>query len=115
QWAGLVAHRFYVDPLFDCVWVPGERSELFARRIGFAGEDIIRGANTADTPVFDRGRRDPDEIAGRRRFLFTGRLIWHKAPTELAEAYRRYRDLVDSPWDLDVAGDGPLATDFDGI
>lgn len=115
QWAGLLAHRFYVDPLFDCAWVPGERSELFARRIGFAGEDIIRGANLADTPVFERGRRDPDEIASRRRFLFTGRLIWHKAPTELAEAYRRYRDSVDDPWDLDIAGDGPLAKDFDGI
>lgn len=115
QWAGLVAHRFYVDPLFDCVWVPGERSELFARRIGFAGQDIIRGANSADTPVFDRGPRDPEELAGRRRFLFTGRLIWHKAPTELAEAYRRYRAIVDDPWDLDIAGDGPLAKDFEGI
>jgi glycosyltransferase involved in cell wall biosynthesis len=115
QWVGLLAHKFYVDPLFDCAWVPGERSELFARRIGFAGEDIIRGANSADTPIFDRGQRDPDELAGRRRFLFTGRLIWHKAPTELAEAYQQYRDTVDDPWDLDIAGDGPLAQDFAGI
>ena len=115
QWAGLVAHHFYVDPLFDVAWVPGERSELFARRIGFAGEDIIRGANSADTPVFDRGPRDPAELAARRRFLFTGRLIWHKAPTELADAYRRYRDSVDDPWTLDIAGDGPLRKDFEGI
>ena len=115
QWASLVAHKFYVDPLFDVAWVPCERSELFAHRIGFAGKDIIRGANSADTPLFDRGPRAPEELAGRRRFLFTGRLIWHKAPTELAKAYRRYRELVDDPWDLDVAGDGPLRTDFDGI
>ncbi|MBC7631690.1 glycosyltransferase [Aeromicrobium sp.] len=115
QRIGLLAHRFYVDPLFECAWVPGERSELFARRIGFAGKDIIRGANSADTPIFDRGPRDPEELAGRRTFLFTGRLIWHKAPTELAEAYRRYRTLVDDPWDLDIAGDGPLKTEFDGI
>jgi glycosyltransferase involved in cell wall biosynthesis len=115
QRAGLLAHRFYVDPLFDCAWVPGERSELFARRIGFAGEDIIRGANSADTPVFDRGARDPEELASRHRFLFTGRLIWHKAPTELAEAYRRYRDATDDPWALDIAGDGPLSKDFEGI
>ncbi|NRQ49338.1 glycosyltransferase family 4 protein [Aeromicrobium stalagmiti] len=115
QWAGLLASRFYVLPLFDCAWVPGERSELFARRIGFAGRDIIRGANSADTPVFDRGARDPAELAGRRRFLFTGRLIWHKAPAELAEAYRRYRATVDDPWDLDIAGDGPLKTAFEGI
>ncbi|WP_375001003.1 glycosyltransferase family 4 protein [Aeromicrobium sp. CTD01-1L150] len=113
QWAGLVAGRRYVKPLFETAWVPGERSELFARRIGFT--DFIRGANSADTPTFDRGPRDAVELAGRRRFLFTGRLIWHKAPTELAEAYRRYRTLVDDPWGLDVAGDGPLRTDFDGI
>lgn len=115
QWAGLAAHYVYVDPLFDVVWVPGERSELFARKIGFKGEDIIRGANSADTELFDRGPRDPEELVSRKRFLFTGRLIWHKAPTELAAAYRRYRTLVSDPWALDIAGDGPLRTDFEGI
>ncbi len=113
QWAGLAAGRAYVLPLFETAWVPGERSELFARRIGFT--DFIRGANSADTPLFERGPREPAEITSRRRFLFTGRLIWHKAPTELAEAYRRYRSLVDDPWELDVAGDGPLRTAFEGL
>lgn len=115
QYAGLAVHRFYVNPLFECAWVPGERSELFVRRIGFAGKDIIRGANCADVAVFDRGPRALDEIAARRRFVFTGRLIWHKAPTELAEAYRIYRDSTDEPWDLDIVGEGPLATAFEGI
>lgn len=113
QWAGLVASRFYVQPLFETAWVPGERSELFARRIGFT--DFIRGANSADTPRFERGPRDAAELAGRRRFLFTGRLIWHKAPEDIARAYQRYRTLVDDPWDLVVAGDGPLRTAFEGI
>jgi glycosyltransferase involved in cell wall biosynthesis len=115
QYAGIVASRFYVLPLFDCAWVPGERSESFARLIGFKGKDIIRGANSADTPVFDRGPRTGDELAKNARFVFTGRLIWHKAPTLLAEAYRRYRDLTDEPWELDVAGDGPLKQDIAGI
>lgn len=115
QYAGLLAHRFYVDPLFDVAWVPGERSELFARRIGFKGRDIIRGANSADVDLFERGPRTGEELAGHRRFLFTGRLIWHKAPTLLAEAYRDYREMAEDPWELDVAGDGPLRTDFEGI
>ena len=84
-------------------------------RIGFAGNAIIRGANSADVPVFDRGPRMGAELASRRRFVFTGRLIWHKAPTELAEAYRRYRAAVQDPWELHVVGAGPLAKDFDGI
>jgi glycosyltransferase involved in cell wall biosynthesis len=115
QYAGILASRVYVQPLFDCAWVPGERSEAFARLIGFRGADIIRGANSADTPLFDRGPRKGDELVERKRFVFTGRLIWHKAPTLLAEAYRRYRDATDDPWELSVAGGGPLAKDFDGI
>ncbi|MGI9084593.1 MAG: glycosyltransferase family 4 protein [Aeromicrobium sp.] len=115
QYAGLVLHGLYVNPLFDCVWVPGERSELFARRIGFGGKDIIRGANSADTPTFDRGPRERIELSSRRRFLFAGRLIWHKAPTMLAHAYAAYRDRVDQPWDLHVVGDGPLRGDFKSV
>jgi len=115
QYLGIVASRFYVRPLFEYVWVPSAWAESFARLIGFAGKDIIRGANSADTAVFDRGARDHEELAKRRRFVFTGRLIWHKAPTELAEAYRRYRAATDEPWDLEIVGAGPLATDFDGI
>ena len=46
QYLGLLAARWYVLPLFDCVWVPAERSELFARRIGFDGADVIRGADS---------------------------------------------------------------------
>jgi glycosyltransferase involved in cell wall biosynthesis len=115
QYLGVATHRAYVDPLFDCAWVPGERSEWFARRIGFAADAIIRGANCADVAVFDRGPRDATELSQRRRFVFTGRLIWHKAPTVLAAAYRKYRSGTDAPWDLDVVGAGPLASDFDGI
>ena len=115
QYLGVATHRAYVDPLFDCAWVPGERSEWFARRIGFAPGAIIRGANSADVAVFDRGPREVAELSQRRRFVFTGRLIWHKAPTVLAAAYRKYRSATDAPWDLDVVGAGPLASDFDGI
>lgn len=115
QRVGTIVHPVYVNPLFDCAWVPCERSELFVRQLGFARKDIIRGGNSADTPLFDRGPRDGAELAGRRRFVFTGRLIWHKGPELLAEAYREYRNRVDAPWELVVAGDGPLRTAFDGI
>jgi glycosyltransferase involved in cell wall biosynthesis len=112
QYLGVLASPFYVLPLFDAVWVPGERSELFARRIGFKGNQVIRGANSADTDLFERGPRERAELAGRRRFLFTGRLIWHKAPVLLAAAYAEYRTRVEDPWELVVAGDGPERTNF---
>ncbi len=91
QWAGRLTHRWYIDPLFDAAFVPGERSEFFVRRLGFRGEDIIRGANSADVALFERGPRTGEELLAHRRFVFSGRLVWHKAIDVLAEAYGQYR------------------------
>jgi glycosyltransferase involved in cell wall biosynthesis len=115
QWVGRATHRVYVDPLFDAAYVPGERSEWFVRRLGFAGEDIIRGANSADVALFDRGERKVEELASRRRFLYSGRLIWHKAVDTLAPAYALYREMVEDPWEISIVGKGDQANLFDGI
>jgi glycosyltransferase involved in cell wall biosynthesis len=116
QWLGRAAHRFYIDPLYDCAYVAGDRSEWFARRLGFSAADIIRGSQSANVVTFDRGPRDPSELASRRRFLFSGRLVEHKAVPVLAEAYARYRRGTSrEPWDLSVAGTGPLASVLEGI
>jgi glycosyltransferase involved in cell wall biosynthesis len=108
QWLGQATRRYYIEPLYDAVFVPGERSESFARRLGFSGAQIIRGSNTADVDVFDRGPRDVAELAAARRFLFSGRLMPYKAVPTLIEAYQRYRAATDDPWDLDVVGIGEL-------
>jgi glycosyltransferase involved in cell wall biosynthesis len=115
QWLGRATHRWYIDPLYDCVFVPGDRSEWFARRLGFDAAQVIRGANSADVDVFERGARDAAELAGRRRFLFSGRLVEHKGITVLAEASRRYRESVSDPWELGIVGTGPLAGELSGI
>ena len=75
QVAGLAVARWYVRPLFDVAWVPSERAEMFARALGFDGSQIIRGANSADTDLYASPPRTGEELAGRRRFVFTGRLI----------------------------------------
>jgi glycosyltransferase involved in cell wall biosynthesis len=115
QWLGRATHRLYIDPLYDGAYVAGDRSEWFARRLGFDAADIIRGSQSANVITFDRGRRDPAELASRRRFLFSGRLVEHKAVPVLAEAYSRYRSAAREPWDLSVAGTGPLASVLEGI
>jgi glycosyltransferase involved in cell wall biosynthesis len=115
QWLGRLVHRFYIDPLFDCVVVPGDRSEWFARRLGFGADDVIRGFYTADTPLFDRGPRDGTELVASRSFLFVGRLVTQKAVDVMGAAYRRYRELTEEPWDLQVVGMGPMETELAGI
>lgn len=115
QWMGRATHRWYIDPLFDACYTPGERSEWFLRRLGFSGDQIIRGANSADVDVFASPPRTGEELAAHRRFLFSGRFIWHKGLEVLVEAYRRYRDTCEDPWDLTLVGEGPLSSLFEGI
>ena len=115
QWLGRLTHRLYVDPLYDCAFVPSDRAEWFARRLGFTPDRVIRGALSGDVDRFERGARSGEELAARRRFLFSGRLVEHKRPDVLAAAYQRYRQVVADPWELVVAGEGPLASVFEGI
>jgi glycosyltransferase involved in cell wall biosynthesis len=108
QWLGRLTHRVYVDTVADAAMVPSDRTEQYAKMLGFAPEDIIRGSLTCDTSLFRSGRRTGEEIAGRRAFLYVGRFVWHKGPDVLAGAYRRYRELTTDPWALHVVGKGPL-------
>jgi glycosyltransferase involved in cell wall biosynthesis len=115
QWLGRLTHRLYIDPLYDCAIVPGERAEWFARRLGFTPDRVIRGALSGDVAHFDRGPRTGEELASHRQFLFAGRFVPHKSPDVLAKAYRQYREASADPWTLAVAGEGPMASEFDGI
>lgn len=108
QWFGRLTHRLYVDPVADAVLVPSDRSEFYARRLGFGPADIIRGSISADTNLFTSPPRTAEELGSRRSFLYVGRLVDHKGADVLAGAYRRYRELATEPWDLRVAGIGPL-------
>lgn len=112
QWIGRATHRWYLRPLYDCAFVPGDRSEWFVRRLGFSAEQVIRGSNSADVEVFDRGPRSGAQLAATRRFLFSGRLMHYKGIDVLRDAYLRYRASVDDPWDLDVVGVGELDRDL---
>lgn len=113
QWLGRLTHRWYIDPVADFAMVPSDRSEWYARRLGFAAADVVRGSISADTELFTSQPRDGAELEGRRRFLYVGRLVDHKGADVLADAYRRYREIADGPWDLHIAGIGPMQSRFE--
>lgn len=114
QWLGRLVSRWYVGSVADVAMVPSERSESYARMLGFGPGDVVRGSLSADDAIFRSNPRSGEELASRRRFLWCGRLVDHKGVDVLASAYRRYRELVDEPWDLDVVGLGPQADLLDG-
>ena len=118
QWVGRAVSRWYIDPVADAAMVPSDRSEQYARMLGFGPADVIRGSLTADLALFAAPERTAEELAGRRSFLYVGRLVDHTGADLLAEAWRRYRESASDPWDLHVVGIGPLEPllrDLDGV
>ena len=115
QWLGRATHRWYVDTVADAALVPSDRTEFYARRLGFGAADVIRGSISADTDLFGADPVPGPDLTARRSFLHVGRLVDHKGADVLAAAYRDYRRLVDDPWELRVAGIGPLESHFTGI
>jgi glycosyltransferase involved in cell wall biosynthesis len=115
QWLGRATHKVYVDPVADCVMVPSDRTEWYARRLGFASENIIRGSLSADVDLFASDPREATDLLEAAAFLSVGRLVQHKGADVLAAAYRRYRSMTPRPWDLHVVGMGPLADLLEGV
>lgn len=95
----------------DRVVVPGERGWQYARRLGFDDGQIHRGLYGVDVhalePAYASRTRRAD--GWPRRFVFLGRYAQVKGLDVLLEAYGRYRERHDSPFELTCCGTGPLA------
>lgn len=104
QRLGVLAAPFLLRPAINAVIVPGDRQAVFMRRLGF--KRIVTGWYAVDHGMF---RSDVPVKDRHRAFLFLGRLVETKGFPILIEAYRRYRLVSPAPWELHVAGTGPLA------
>jgi glycosyltransferase involved in cell wall biosynthesis len=121
-WRGSMKQRigtwiapFYVQPITDVVWLPGERQATFARKLGFSQSRIIRGSFTCDSPAFAaiHEARLQNRTPLPRSFLFVGRMVASKRVDVLAESYSRYRSRTKNPWPLICCGSGPLRSQLE--
>lgn len=114
QWGGRAVAPVVVRPTYDVAFLPGERQAAFARRLGFADDEILWGLYTCDHPTFaavqEQRHGDPPSA-----FLFVGRLVASKGADALAEAYVSYRRSAPKPWPLLVCGTGPMSAGFAGV
>jgi glycosyltransferase involved in cell wall biosynthesis len=95
---------------FDRAWVAGERAAAYARRLGFAPAQIVRGVYGYDDELFAPvSAMRVAAGAWPRAFLYMGRYAEMKGIDVLVAAYRAYRAGVAEPWPLDCRGQGPLA------
>lgn len=109
QYMGILGSRWYLHPLYDAVFLPGERQASFAQRLGFRPERIWRGLYCPDNESFARAGRGATRAPA---FGYVGRLTATKGITDLLRAYQLYRAATPDPWDLVVAGAGLLAADI---
>lgn len=110
QRLGTIVSPFWVKPITDLVWLPGERQADFARRLGFPQNAIMRGLYTCDQPAFaaKHFERVAQGSPVPRRFVFVGRMVAEKNIQLLVKAYELYRTKVAHPWPLLCCGSGPL-------
>ena len=105
-----------LHPLAEMVWLPGERQAVFARKLGFRQEQILRGLYACDRERFAE-RYEERKRGGKalpQSFLFVGRFVPDKGIDVLAEAYRLYRERVAEPWPLVCCGTGELRPLLEG-
>jgi glycosyltransferase involved in cell wall biosynthesis len=114
QWMGVLGSRWYVRPLYEAVFVPGERQVAFAKKLGFPEERILRGSLSCDHGKFavvHRTRlRDGAQLP--KAFIYVGRFSTEKGVEVLAEAYSTYRLRTSDPWPLLCYGAGKLGDDL---
>lgn len=96
--------------------VPGERSAVYARHLGFPESRIERGLVGLDTATCAAAARIRASLPERpRRFLHLGRCVPEKRVDLLVAAYRRYRGMVADPWALTCCGQGPESWRLAGV
>ncbi len=116
QRMGALIAPWFIRPLADAVWLPGEPQVEFAKRLGFEQRTILRGLLSCDQPMIERVH-DSRVIAKRavpRTFLFVGRFVQDKGVDQLTKAYDLYRRRSSAPWPLICCGAGPLESHLKG-
>ena len=110
QYLGILSVAFFLWPSIDTFLLTGDRQAAFARKLGY--HDPLYGFYAAEVEHFFS---DAPITVRPTAFLYVGRLVPVKNIPALVKAYRLYRDRVEKPWSLQIAGTGPLASHFQEI
>jgi glycosyltransferase involved in cell wall biosynthesis len=99
-----------VKRYFSHAWVAGPYQYEYARRLGFAKNDIIFNLLSGDTGAFGKGREylTAKESNYPRTFLYVGNFRAVKGTDILVDAFRLYRTEYCGDWDLICVGNGEM-------
>lgn len=110
QYLGIFVSPFYLWLSIDNFLVPGSSQACFARKLGYS--NVWYGYAAADV---DSYRKQVPVTLRQHSFLFIGRLVPAKNIAGLIQAYQIYRSKMEEPWQLKIAGVGPLSAQLDGL
>jgi len=113
QLLGTFYGKLVLSRKFDGAFVPGSRSKIFAEKMGFLNFRVLEGLYVGNDSLFS-----PDFAGIKSDFLFSGRLVLEKNIKSLLDGYKVYREKVNEPWNLKIAGQGPLEailTEYEGV
>jgi len=116
-WYGTLKQKInaWLSPLhlkkaFDFLWVAGYRQYDYARKLGFANNQIIFNSLSADNKLFHHVDIERKKTNYPKNFLYVGRFAPEKGLNILLEAWEKIEDK--QGWTLTLIGDGPLKNEF---
>lgn len=117
QWKGMLKQRlliiaapFTIRKYFTNAWVPGNRQEDYAIRLGFSKESVLQHLYAPDTALFGNAYSRQSNSGGFQKiFLYAGRLEPHKLKNLLL-AFHALSDAERGAWRLKIIGNGSMET-----
>lgn len=117
QWYGTIRQRinalispFHVKKAFTHIWVSGLYQFEYARKLGYAKENIILNSLTADVDLFSKIILDIKSVNYPKNFIYIGRFVADKGLDILVKAWDSIEDKKD--WTLTLIGDGILKDNY---
>lgn len=120
QWRGTwrqkvnsIISPWYLQKAFTHLWVAGIYQFEYARKLGFAKNQIISNSLSCNMKLFRQTSLKHKKNSYPKNFLFIGRIIGLKGIDILVEAWQKIEDK--KGWTLTLIGDGPLREKFENI
>lgn len=112
-WYGTIKQRinafispFHVKTMFTHLWVSGIRQYDYARKLGFANEQVIFNSLSAENAIFNRVDIEIKKNNYPKNFVYIGRLIDVKGLRNLAIAWSSISDK--KGWTFTLIGNGEM-------
>jgi glycosyltransferase involved in cell wall biosynthesis len=116
QWNGSLkqqVHRlispFTVKRNFSHLWVAGEPQKIYAKKLGFPEDKILKGVYSADVPWFENLYHQFHSAKAAhfpKRFVFVGRYLEFKGIFDLWKAFLATLEEQPHDWELWCLGTG---------